>query len=91
MVLAFIALYVFIFYQNFTVDPSVFKFISGQSAIFKGDMAVTLLVLIVIIIIERYANRTDTKAVEDDKRKKKDPAEKANFFSQDEVFSRTST
>ena len=64
--LAFIAFFVFFFYKDFTVDPSVFKFISNQSSIFKGDMAVTLLIVITIIIVERYANRTDTKAVHEE-------------------------
>mmetsp|Transcript_21579 Transcript_21579/g.33227 ORF Transcript_21579/g.33227 Transcript_21579/m.33227 type:complete len:988 (-) Transcript_21579:2058-5021(-) len=93
VVLALIAVYVFVFFKNFTVDPSVFKFIQGQSSIFKGDMAVTLLVLIIIIIIERYANRTDTKAVDEERKKSKggNIDGNAGFFNQEEIFSRTTT
>jgi hypothetical protein len=60
--LAVIALFVFFCFSSFTVDPG--SFVEGQSSIFKGDMAVTLVVVIIIIIIERLASRTDTKKVE---------------------------
>lgn len=60
--LAILALYVFFCFQNYTVDPS--SFVQGQSSIFKGDMAITLVIVIIIIIIERLASRTDTKKVE---------------------------
>jgi hypothetical protein len=60
--LAIIALYVFSRFSKFTVDPG--SFVQGESAIFKGDMAITLVVVIIIIIIERLASRTDTKKVE---------------------------
>jgi len=93
VILTFLALYVFLFYQNFTPDPQIFKFISGQSAIFQGDMALTLIVVIIIIIIERYANRTDTKAVVDKRLKNKDTKldNQKSFFSSDEIFKRTNT
>jgi hypothetical protein len=60
--LAVLAMYIFFCFSNFTVDPN--SFVQGQSSIFKGDMAITLVVVIIIIVIERLANRTDTKKVE---------------------------
>jgi hypothetical protein len=60
--LAVIALFIFFRFSSFTVDPG--SFVQGQSSIFKGDMAITLVVVIMIIIIERLASRTDTKKVD---------------------------
>jgi hypothetical protein len=40
----------------------VFEFYYGQSQLFKGEMSITLIVILIILIIERYASRTDTKA-----------------------------
>jgi hypothetical protein len=60
--LGLIALFVFFKFSEFTVDPG--SFVQGQSSIFKGDMAITLVVVIIIIIIERLASRTDTKVVQ---------------------------
>lgn len=34
-----------------------------NSSIFKGDMIIMLLTIITIIIVERYCNRSDTKAL----------------------------
>lgn len=34
-----------------------------NSSIFKGDMIIVLLIVIFVIIVERYCNRSDTKAV----------------------------
>jgi hypothetical protein len=94
MVLVMIAIFVFNFFTKFNVDPDVFKFMTGKSALFKTDMAVTLLVIIMIIILERYANRTDTKAAEENRKKLKnelDSSKKSGFFSNDEMFKRTTT
>ena len=49
--------------------------------IFKGEMAVTLIIVIAIIIIERYVNRSDTKA---DTNKGFDNSIK--FFEEKEMF-----
>lgn len=35
---------------------------AGQTSIFNGEMALVILGLIFVILIERYASRTDTKA-----------------------------
>jgi len=94
MVLVMIAIFVFNFFTKFNVDPDVFKFMTGKSALFKTDMAVTLLVIVVIIVLERYANRTDTKAAEENRKKLKndlDSSKKEGFFSNDEMFKRTTT
>jgi hypothetical protein len=63
--LSLLTAFVFIFYARYTVSPDVFTFVKGQSSIFKGEMAVTICFLLLIIIVERYANRTDTKHVEE--------------------------
>jgi len=34
-----------------------------KQKIFKGDMALIVSFLLLIIVIERYANRSDTKAI----------------------------
>ena len=34
-----------------------------SSSVFKGDMAMIVLLLLIVIVVERYANRSDTKAV----------------------------
>jgi len=35
---------------------------SGQAEIFKAELAYLLMMIIIVIIIERYASRTDYKA-----------------------------
>ena len=57
-------------------------------------MAVALLTIITIIVIERYANRIDTKAPEKQRfggGGEADPAGDASFFKQSDIFKRTST
>lgn len=61
-VLALLGIFVFAFYEHLTVDKSVFKFLKGQSSLFGGEMAIVLLVIIGVMLLERYTNRTDTKA-----------------------------
>ena len=39
----------------------------NQSSLFDGEMALTMIGLIIVIIIERIANRTDTKGVTSEK------------------------
>lgn len=67
-VLALLAIYVFMFYQHLTVDQSIFKFLAGQSTLFGGEMALVVVAIIALIFLERYTNRTDTKAEEMKKR-----------------------
>jgi hypothetical protein len=85
---------VFLFYERYTVSNDVFSFVKGQSSIFKGEMAVTICFLCFIIIVERYANRTDTKHVEEKRQrlsKLPKQGEEENFFKADEIFKKTST
>lgn len=46
-------------------------------------MAIVLLLVILIIIIERYANRSDTKAIEKHKKSLKDDKK---FFKQEDMY-----
>lgn len=36
----------------------------NNNSIFKGNMVICLLTVILVIVIERYVNRSDTKAVD---------------------------
>lgn len=92
-VLALTALYVFLFYQHVTVDPAVFGFLKGQSSLFAGEMALVLVAIVTVMLLERYTNRTDTKAeVKQRLQKRGDLLDgQPGFFSQDEMFQRAST
>jgi hypothetical protein len=76
----------------------------NNNSIFKGDMVLCLLTVIAVIVIERYVNRSDTKAVEqkggrlgsdemdyDDGEPDGKKKKKGSFFSQDALLERTST
>ena len=65
--LALLTIFVVTCYQHITVDPKMFKFMAGQSNIFNGNMTLMVLFFIIIIIVERYTSRTDTKAAEEPK------------------------
>lgn len=56
-----IVVYVLVYYNQITVDPSIFEFMSGQSSLFGGEMSIVLIALVVILVVERYSSRTDTK------------------------------
>lgn len=86
--LAILALYVFIFYGKLSVDQANYLQNSAGNNIFKGDMVICLLIVITVIIIERYVNRSDTKAVE-----KKSLVEETDpsFFDKDDFFGKAST
>lgn len=59
-----LAYYVFVYYGEFSVDQANYLKDGKQNiSIFKGDMVVCLLIIITVIIIERYANRSDTKPI----------------------------
>jgi hypothetical protein len=61
--LGIIGLFIFFCYGNLSVDQSQFlKNSENNNNIFKGDMATCLLIVIIVVILERYVNRTDTKA-----------------------------
>ena len=52
-------------------------------------MALILIIIISTIVIERYVNRSDTKAVQAKGLSQSD--EKTQFFKQEEIFVRTNT
>jgi len=85
---------VFMCYGHMSVDQADYLADSkNNNSIFKGDMVLCLLTVIVIIVIERYVNRSDTKAVEQKGGRLGSEGEqdKSSFFSQDSMFERTST
>jgi len=92
ILLSLMAIYVFMFYNHITVDMSIFGFLKGQSSIFGGEMALVILAIISVIILERYTNRSDTKAQEQ-KRMSQDlnAGGGGGFFGNDDLFKRTST
>jgi predicted membrane protein len=61
--LALLTIFVVTCYQHVTVDQKMFKFMTGQTSIFNGEMTMMVLFFITVIILERYTSRTDTKAV----------------------------
>jgi hypothetical protein len=86
------------FFSSFTVSAinsvSLASWASGQSEIFKAEMAFLLIILLSIICIERYSSRTDTKEVQVPREKFKPGQSKSkvdNFFTQDEIFQKTTT
>lgn len=54
-------------------------------------MAMTIILVLVVMMIERYANRTNTKKVEEKKLQDEGDEQKKSFFSNDEMFKRTTT
>jgi len=57
-------------------------------------MAFLLMIILIIIVIERYSSRTDTKEVIVKRKKYVPGSEKSNredFFTQDEIFAKTNT
>lgn len=54
-------------------------------------MASTVLGVLVLIIVERYANRSDTKKVEEKRIEEDEQEKKKSFFSNDDMFKRTTT
>jgi hypothetical protein len=88
-VLGITAAFVFLYYGNMAVDQSNYLANSSNvKTIFRGDMVLCLLTIILIIIIERYVNRSDTKAV--DQRKREISAE-SSYFGKDDGFKRSTT
>lgn len=69
-----------------------FDFIKGQWVGFLGEMAVTVMFILFILLVERYANRTDTKKVEEKKTLYEEGSKgEKTFFGNDEMFKRTTT
>jgi len=57
-------------------------------------MAVLLISVLLVIVVERYSSRTDTKEVIVKRTKFKPGGDKnkdADFFTQDEIFAKTNT
>lgn len=86
--LAVMAIFVFMKYGQMSVDQATYLKNSNNS-IFKGDMVICLLFIILVILIERYIGRSDTKEVNQNTNLTSADSEK-KFFSSDEMF-RTST
>lgn len=90
--LGVLAIYVFMCYGHMSVDQADYlrgKGMKNNNSIFKGNMVICLLTVILVIVIERYVNRSDTKAV--DQKGFENESDKSSFFSQDSLFERTST
>jgi hypothetical protein len=85
-VLALCALFVFMKYGSMSVDAN--DYLKNQNGgVFKGDMIGCLLVVIFVIIVERYCNRSDTKAVAQSTRLVSEGDRK--FFEKDDFFRST--
>jgi hypothetical protein len=88
--LGVLAVYVFCCYGQMSVDQADYlKNSKNNSSIFQGNMVICLLVVILVIVLERYVNRSDTKAV--DQKGFESEKDKSSFFSPDSLFERTST
>lgn len=61
-IFAIISVFVFIQYKEYSFDESAF--VEGSSDIWGSDKALTTVILITIMLLERIVNRTDTKKVE---------------------------
>lgn len=83
--------YIFMYYEEYSFTQNFFDFAKGQTVVFSGEMAITILLVIAVMIIERYANRTNTKKVEEKKINEFQVEQKQSFFSNDEMFKRTTT
>lgn len=64
-ILGIIGIYIFIYYDQYTFSQAKFEYHKGQSVLFLAEMALMILFMITIIIVERYANRSDTKKIEE--------------------------
>jgi hypothetical protein len=90
-VLGIIAIYVFWNFEQYSFSQMTFEFAKGQSVIFVGEMAITVIGVLVIIIIERYANRSDTKKIEEKSLVDEKKSQEKAFFGNDEMFKRSTT
>jgi hypothetical protein len=52
-------------FDKYTFSQAKFDFAKGQSVLFLFEMAIMVLFIITIVIVERYANRSDTKKIEE--------------------------
>jgi hypothetical protein len=83
-----LVIYTFMFFGQFTVDQSNYLENSDNtSQIFEGSMVIMLLSFIMLIILERVLNRTDTKKVT----KKSIINESKQFTKKDDLFKKSQT
>ena len=64
-ILGVIGIYIFMYFDSYSFSQSKFDYYKGQSVVFQGEMAIMVLLIMTIIIVERYANRSDTKKIEE--------------------------
>lgn len=62
LVLVIVAIYVGITFPKMAVDISSILDAPANS-VFKGDMAMIIFVILSVLVLERYANRSDTKPI----------------------------
>jgi len=67
LTLSFIAIYIFMFFEKYTFDTTRFPFMKKESSLLTGESSITVIGIVVIIIFERIANRTDTKSADPEK------------------------
>ena len=62
-----ILIYVFVKYNDFTVkkiaSSDLSSILSSESEIFSKGMVTLVVLILIVIIIERYASRSDTKQI----------------------------
>lgn len=84
--LGILAVYVFMFFDKLTVNETEFlKGAQETNNIFKGEMSICLILIISIIILERYINRSDTKA-EQKSILSKSHSDSQCFFNKEQFF-----
>lgn len=82
----------FLYYSHIQVDPTtLIESVKASNNIFMGEMAICLILIIALIIVERYINRSDTKKVTSNQGIETGKETKKNYFSADEMFKRKST
>ena len=69
------------FFEKYTFDTTRFPFYKKESSLLTGESSITVICIIFIIIVERIANRTDTKSANPEKLDlgKKGEKQKKNF------------
>lgn len=81
-----LAIFVFLNYSKMSVDQTEYlSSLKESNSIFQGEMAVVLIFVILIIIIERYVNRSDTKAINQNS-ETTSMTKQDGFFKKDEMF-----
>jgi len=65
--LVILVMYVFFTYKEFTASPEILEYNQGEASggfpvgIFPPGQAIVITLMLVVIVVERYASRTDTK------------------------------